>query len=83
MRDVAIRRIMRIAEPKGERNFFFTTTSTNNIHIYTGCSLNIVFFPSNVVIFLNSASSAAALVFYLPGVFTRTDTERKQSLEYF
>ena len=32
----------------------------------TGCSLNIVFFPLNVVIFLNSASSAAALVFYLP-----------------
>ena len=37
---------------------------------HTGCSLNIVFFPSNVVIFLNSASSAAALVFYLPGVCT-------------
>ena len=32
----------------------------------TGCSLNIVFFPWNVVIFLNSASSAAALVYYLP-----------------
>ena len=28
--------------------------------------INIVFLPSNVVIFLNSASSAAALVFYLP-----------------
>ena len=27
-------------------------------------------FPLNVVIFLNSASSAAALVFYLPGVCT-------------
>ena len=37
----------------------------------TGCSLNIV-------IFLNSASSAAALVFYLPGVCTHTDTEGKQ-----
>ena len=47
----------------------------------TGCSLNIVFFPSNVVIFLNSASSAAALVFYLPGVCTHTDTEGKQSSE--
>ena len=36
------------------------------------------------VIFLNSASSAAALVFYLPGVCTtHTDTERKQSPEYF
>ena len=51
--------------------------------IHTGCSLNIVFFPSNVVIFLNSASSAAALVFYLPGVCTHTDTEGKQSSEYF
>ena len=33
--------------------------------------------------FLNSASSAAALVFYLPGVSTHTDTEGKQSPEYF
>ena len=43
-------------------------------------------FPSNFVIFLNSASSAAALVFYLPGVCTHTDTEgkqRKASQEYF
>ena len=30
------------------------------------------------MIFLNSASSAAALVFYLPGVYTHTDTEGKQ-----
>ena len=30
------------------------------------------------MIFLNSASSAAALVFYLPGVRTHTDTEGKQ-----
>ena len=37
-----------------------------------------MFFPQNVVIFLNSASSAAALVFYLPGVCTHTDTEGKQ-----
>jgi len=29
------------------------------------------------VIFLNSASSAAALMFYLPGVCTHTDTEGK------
>ena len=36
-------------------------------------------FPLN---FLNSASSAAALVFYLPGVCTRNDIERKQSQEY-
>ena len=34
--------------------------------------------PYNVTIFLNSASSAAALVFYLPGVCTHTDTEGKQ-----
>ena len=32
----------------------------------------------NFVIFLNSASSATALVFYLPGVCTHTDTEGKQ-----
>ena len=36
-------------------------------------------FPLN---FLNAASSAAALVFYLPGVCTRNDIERKQSQEY-
>ena len=30
------------------------------------------------MIFLNSVSSAAALVFYLPGVCTHTDTEGKQ-----
>jgi len=35
------------------------------------------------VIFLNSASSAAALVFYLPALCTQTDTEGKQSSEYF
>ena len=44
----------------------------------TGCSLNIVFFPYRFVIFLNSASSAPALMFYLPGVCTHTDTEGKQ-----
>ena len=42
-----------------------------------------MFFPENVVIFLNSARSAAALVFYLPDVCTHTATERKQSPEYF
>ena len=36
-----------------------------------------MFFPSNFVIFLNSASSAATLVFYLP-----EKTEKGQSLEY-
>ena len=35
-------------------------------------------FPQNVVIFLNSVSSAASLVFYLPGVCTQTDTKGKQ-----
>ena len=35
-------------------------------------------FPKNFVIFLNSASSAAALVFYLPRVCKLTDTEGKQ-----
>ena len=37
-----------------------------------------MFFPENVVIFLNSASSDAALVFHLPGVCTNTDTKGKQ-----
>ena len=32
----------------------------------------------NFLIFLNSASSAAALVFYLPGMCTHTDHEGKQ-----
>ena len=35
-------------------------------------------FPQYSVIFLNSASSAAALVLYLPGVCTHTDTEGNQ-----
>ena len=42
-----------------------------------------MFFPENLVIFLNSASAAAALVFYLPLMCTHTDTEGKQSPEYF
>ena len=48
--------------------------------LITGCSLSIVFLPLNVLIFPNSASSAAALVFYLPGVCTHTDTEGKQNI---
>ena len=51
-------------------------TFRKSISVDTGCSLNIVFFP--FVIFLNSASSAAALVFYLSGMCTHTDTEGKQ-----
>ena len=35
-------------------------------------------FPKNFVIFLNSASSAEALVFYLPGVCTHTYTKGNQ-----
>ena len=54
--------------------------------MYTGCSLNIVFFHENVVIFLNSASSAAALVFYLPfsgqSMESSVHTKRGQSPEY-
>ena len=38
-------------------------------------------FHSIFLNFLNSASSAAALVFYLPGVCTHTDTGGKQSPE--
>ena len=63
--------------------------TTNKYFTYTGCSLNFVFFPSDFVVFLNSASSAAALVFYLPGVCTlythwhRGKTEKGRSPEYF
>ena len=35
-------------------------------------------FSSKCLIFLNSASSAAALVFFLPDVWRHTDTKRKQ-----
>ena len=35
------------------------------------------------MIFLNSVSSAAALVFYLTALCTQTDIEGKQSSEYF
>ena len=35
----------------------------------------------NFVIFLNSASSAAALDFYLPGVCTHTDTAPRENRE--
>ena len=35
------------------------------------------------MIFLNFASSGAALVFYLPGVCSHADTEGKQCPEYF
>ena len=37
-----------------------------------------MFFQKNVVNSLNSVSSAAALVFYLPGVCTHSDDEGKQ-----
>ena len=40
------------------------------------CSLNIVFFLKNLN-FLNSGRATAALVFYLPGACTHTDTEGK------
>ena len=39
--------------------------------------INNCVFSLKFVIFLNSASSAAALVFYLPGVFTHTNTPRE------
>ena len=45
----------------------------------SGCSLNIVFFPFNFVIFLSSASSTAALVFYrLACVHTLTPRENRE-----
>ena len=40
--------------------------SDSEYEVGTGCSSNIGFFPQNVVIFLNSASSAAAPMFDLP-----------------
>ena len=40
-----------------------------------------MFFPEHFVIFLNSDSSAAVLVFYLPGVCSHTDTKGKQRKE--
>ena len=40
----------------------------------TGCSLNIVFFPENLVIILNPAISSSALVFYLPSICVHTLT---------
>jgi len=55
------------------------------LHTTTGCSLNIVFFFLKVVIFLNSASSAAALVFDLPsgGPSVKSSVHTlTQSLEY-
>ena len=61
---------------------------SSDVDLNTGCSLII---PLNVVIFLNSASSAAALVFYLPfrgpsmksGVHTKKTRERPESGMYF
>ena len=47
-------------------NTFWKYTHGTNLVFIKYC----VFFPLNVVIFLNFASSAAALVFYLPGVCT-------------
>ena len=40
--------------------------------------INCCVFPKNFLNFLNSASSAEALVFYLPGVCTHSDDEGKQ-----
>ena len=49
----------------------------------TGCSLNIVFFPENVVIFLNYASSAAALVSTcLVCVHNLTPREKRERPEF-
>ena len=51
---------------------------SGSINWSTGCSLNIVFFRWNFGIFLSSVSSAAVLVFHLPGVCTYTGSEGKQ-----
>ena len=47
-------------------------------HRYYWVFIKNCVFSLKFVIFLNSASSAAALVFYLPGVCTHTDAEGKQ-----
>ena len=61
--------------------FFKYKVNIGKLHMYFIYRVFIkycVFFPENFVIFLNSASSAAALVFYLPGMCTHTGTEGKQ-----
>ena len=50
---------------------------------HTGCSLNIVFFLKNFVIFLNSVSSAAALVRAHTLTPQFENTEKGKSPEYF
>ena len=47
-------------------------------HEYYRVFIKYCVFSLNFVIFLNIASSAAALLFYLPGGCTHTDTEGKQ-----
>ena len=51
---------------------------TKPVSVFFLGSLNIVFFPENFVIFLNSVRSAAALLFYLPCMCTYTGKEGKQ-----
>ena len=61
----------------------FSVDNDERISVYsgdTGCSFNIVFFYLKFWIFLNSASSASALVFYLPCVCTpREKRERPET----
>ena len=45
--------------------------------------INYCVFSLRFCDFFNNARSAAALVFYLPGVCTHTNTEVKQSPAYF
>ena len=62
----------------GELHFWFQLAT---LVVATGCSLNIVCFPLNFVIFLTSASSAAVQVFYLPGVCVHTLTPRENRVQ--
>ena len=59
------------------RNYKYVEGKTIRYRVF----LRYCVFFLNFVIFLNSASSAAALVFYLPGLCTHSDIERKQSPE--
>ena len=61
------------------RNNVFRMIATQWLHYISriyGVFIKYCVFPKNVVIFLNSASSTAALVFGLP-LCTHTDTEGK------
>ena len=62
-----------------QNHWFQRLKRVSNPCIYRVFNKNCVF-PYNFLNFLNSANSAAALVFYLPGVCTHTDISRKNGV---